>query len=242
MGCGPGFFSLELARAGHHVVAIDISESTINEARKTLAENPFKEGFGSLEYQVLPFRQVSGVYDVVLFSGSIHHLDNAEEVVTKAKDLLRPDGLVLCAEPWHEMWQMEDAAQVALIRGLLSLTGFWYEPTLGEEIANSHEKLASYIEDVHVEYVTEQDKHESGQSPHDNDLSGEEVFAALGRHFHQLESRPATAFIYRLLGGMRGPDEVTHKIADFLTTFDELAVIKGYMRPSGLIFVGRKIT
>jgi hypothetical protein len=40
---------------------------------------------------------------------------------------------------------------------------------------------------------------------------------------------------------MRGPDEVTHKIADFLTTYDELAVIKGYMRPSGLIFVGRKM-
>lgn len=241
VGCGAGYFSLELARAGHHVVAIDLSESSINEARKTLAANPFKEGFGSLEYHAMPLRQASGLYDVILFSASMHHFENAEQVVSKACDLLSPDGLILCAEPWHEKWQMEDAAQVALIRVLLSLTGFWYETELGDEVRDSHEKLASYIEDVHVEYVTEQDKHEQGQSPHDNDLSGKEIFAALATRFQQLECLPATAFIYRLLGGLRGPDEITHRIADFLTTYDELAVNKGYMRPSGLIFVGRKM-
>jgi SAM-dependent methyltransferase len=242
VGCGAGYFSLELARAGHHVVAIDISESSVNEARKTLAANPFTEGFGSLEYHVMPFRQAGGQYDVVLFSASMHHFDNAEQVVTKASELLSPEGLILCAEPWHEKWQMEDAAQVALMRVLLSLTGFWYEPGLGDEILGGHEKLASYIEDVRIEYVTEQDKHEQGQSPHDNDLTGEEIFAALAKYFKPLECRPATAFIYRLLGGLRGPDEITHKIADFLTMYDELAVSKGYMRPSGQIFVGKKMT
>src|SRR3977135_1265054 len=36
VGCSAGYFSLELARAGHHVVAIDVSEINIKEARKTL--------------------------------------------------------------------------------------------------------------------------------------------------------------------------------------------------------------
>src|SRR5262245_19925265 len=52
VGCGAGYISLELARAGYHVIAIDIAEKTIAAAQKTLAENPFKQGFGSLEYRV----------------------------------------------------------------------------------------------------------------------------------------------------------------------------------------------
>ena len=66
----------------------------------------------------MSFREASGSYDVVMFSGTIHHFENVSEVVQQAADMLPPGGLLLCAEPCHE-WRMEDAAQVALIRGLL---------------------------------------------------------------------------------------------------------------------------
>lgn len=242
VGCGAGYFSLELARAGHNVVAIDISESSIDVARKTLAANPFKEGFGSLEYHVMPFREVSGSYDVVLFSGTIHHFENVEEIVKQAADLLPKGGLLLCAEPCHEEWRLEDAAQVALMRVLLSLTGFWYETSLGNEVLENQEQLASYINDVHTEYVTEQDKHEhGGQSPHDNSSTGQEIIAAVTKHFQQLEYKPHISFTYRLLGGLRGPDEVIHKLADFLAMYDDLAVSKGYMKANMFVFLGRKL-
>src|SRR5260370_39415966 len=65
VGCGAGYVTLELARAGHHVVGIDISASCIATARQTLATNPFKENFGSLEYHVLPFHDASSTYEVV---------------------------------------------------------------------------------------------------------------------------------------------------------------------------------
>ena len=40
IGCGPGYVSLETARAGYHVTGIDISQKAIEVARKTLESNP----------------------------------------------------------------------------------------------------------------------------------------------------------------------------------------------------------
>ena len=59
VGCGAGYVSLELARGGHHVTGIDIAGDAIRIARETLAENTFKQGFGSLRYEVLPLEEFS---------------------------------------------------------------------------------------------------------------------------------------------------------------------------------------
>jgi len=241
VGCGAGYTSLELARAGHHIVAIDIADSCIEVARKTLADNPFKAGFGSLEYQVKPFHETAGLYDVVLFSGSLHHFDDPENEVRRACDLLTPSGLILCHEPCHEEWRMEDASQVALIRMLLSLTGHWYESFLDAETYHEPGQFEAYTEDIHVEYVTEQDKHEAGgQSPNDNASSGQDILRALRNHLVELEYTPHYSFIYRLLGGLRGPAPVVTALADFLTMYDRMSVKKGYLRPNSFLFIGRR--
>jgi 2-polyprenyl-3-methyl-5-hydroxy-6-metoxy-1,4-benzoquinol methylase len=241
VGCGAGYVSLELARAGHQVIAIDIAGSCIEIARETLAQNPFKDGFGSLEYHVMPFHQASGVYDVILFSGSLHHFDDPDEDVRKGCELLVPGGLILCHEPCHEKWRMEDAAQVALIRTLLSLTGHWYEPFIDTEIYRSYGQFEAYVGDIHTEYVTEQDKQETaGQSPNDNSSTAQEILLALRRHLVELECTPAFSFIYRLLGGLRGPEPVVSALADFLTLSDRVALKKGYMRPNSFFFIGRR--
>jgi SAM-dependent methyltransferase len=239
VGCGPGVISLELARAGHHVVGIDVSKSAIRVARETLASNPFREGFGSLEYRVLPFMGARGSYDVLLFSGAIHHFRDPKEVVARATTLLPPRGLLLCGEPCHEEWRLEDAAQVALIRILLSMTGFWYEQ-LGSELYGNSERLLGYIRDVYTEYVEEHDKDEPAQSPNDNACSGRDILAAVLDRFDELERQPSCSFIYRLFGGMRGPDEVIHALADFLNSYDRLGTREGFLRPSGFYFLGRK--
>jgi 2-polyprenyl-3-methyl-5-hydroxy-6-metoxy-1,4-benzoquinol methylase len=239
VGCGPGHISLELARAGHHVMGIDISASAIRVARATLAANPFRDAFGSLAYRVMPFSEADGLYDVVLFSGAIHHCSDPDAIVVRAMTLLPAGGLVMCGEPCHEEWRQEDAAQVALIRILLALTGHWYEP-LGAKECGDQESLLGYIREVHREYVEERDQGEAGQSPKNNSSLGRDILAALRRHLDELEFMPSCSFIYRLLGGMRGPDEVVHKIADFLNTYDRLGTREGFLRPSGFYFLGRK--
>lgn len=240
VGCGAGYVSLELARAGHHVLGIDIAEGCIEIARKTLEENPYRDKFGSLEYQVMPFRNMTGTFDAVLFSGTLHHFTSPEKDVRKAVELLAPSGLVLCYEPCHEQWRMEDAAQVALMRMLMSLTGHWYESFMDTDIYMDQEKFEAYIRDIHIEYLTERDKHEQGQSPHDNSSTGEEIIEALRKHTVELEYKPGFSFIYRLLGGLRGPDYVVSALARFLTAYDKVSVKKGFMKPNGFYFIGRK--
>ncbi len=241
VGCGAGYISLELARAGHQVVGIDISSSCIESARDTMKANPFKKGFGSLEYQVMPLSKARGNYDVILFSGVLHHFHNVEKAIYKAIELLSGNnGLILCHEPSHDIWRKDDAAQVALIRGILSLTGFWFEPDVAEDIRLNKNKLDSYIKDILIEYVTERDKHERGQSPNDNSVSGQKILRCLKKYFMEIEYKPSFSFIYRLLGGLRGSDEVVRKLADFLTIYDKVCVNQGLLRPNYFYFLGKK--
>ncbi len=240
VGCGPGYVSLEIARAGYHVTAFDISEKAIDAAKETLASNPFKDGFGSLEYKVSSFDEFQGIFDVVLIRGAIHHMTNPEMVIRKCLDLLESGGLLLCLEPSHEKWRKQDAAQVALIRGLLSLTGNWYEDSLGNELLDA-KKFQEYVDDVYTEYFNERDKNEvGGQSPNDNSSSGEEILVSLRRHFIELEYTPGISFIYRVLGGLRGSDDLIRKMGTYLALYDKQCVDAGFMEPNNFFFAGRK--
>lgn len=241
VGCGAGYMSLELARNGYNVTAFDISAACIAEAKQVLASNPYKEGFGSLDYKVLALHEASGEFDVVLFSVSLHHMPDLEGAINKAKELLKPEGHLLCYEPCHDRWEDKDAAQVALIRGLLSLTGHWHDPEDIQNQLQDEDGLDSLIKDVYDEYYFERDKNESGQSPHDNEATGEEMLTALQKNFKELEFRPGHSFIYRVLGGIRGNDVDIQKLAQFIGAYDRLSIKKGFMNPNGFYFIGRKV-
>jgi SAM-dependent methyltransferase len=224
------------------VVGIDISEANIEIARRTAADNPYKDGFGSLAYHVQPFHEAQGEYDVVLFSVSLHHKPDVEGVVKRAKELVRPGGHLLCCEPCHERFREQDAAQVALIRGLLALTGHWYDekdvvPHIGDRSA-----LSDYVSGVRTEYVLERDPSEpQGQSPHDLEADGETMLAALRASFDEVIYRPGFSFIYRLLGGIRGPEPVVRALADFLALYDRQAVERYELAPNFFYFLGQRL-
>ncbi len=240
VGCGAGYITLEFARAGHRVLGIDISHKCIEIAKEYADRNPFTEGFGSLDYEVMTLAEVTEPFDCVLFSGYLHHLSDPAKAVYEAIELLPAGGLILSYEPCHDQWRMQDAAQVALIRGLLALAGFWYEEPL--EFNDGGSKFPMLVQDVYTEYVTERDKDEAGgQSPNDNSASGEVILDALREHLRELEYKPGFSFIYRLLGGLRGPDETVHKIADFLATYEKYTVEKGFLKPNAFYFLGKKL-
>lgn len=247
VGCGAGYFSLELARAGHHVTAIDVSAESIAAARHTLADNPFLEGFGSLDYQCCDFAHVSGTFDAVIFSGSLHHFPAVERVIDRAATLIRPGGLLICYEPIHEAFREQDAAQAFLIRALLSLTGFWYEApaTLGIDGSDDAPDLGAAVQAgiaaVHREYVQERDPSEQGgQSPHDLESSGAEILTELRARFEELAYRPMVSFNHRMLGGLRGPDATVKQLADLLTAYEKLGLARGQLGPNCFFFVGRR--
>ena len=241
VGCGAGYVSLELARHGHHVVAIDISASNIEIAKRTLTDNPFKSGFGSLHYAVRPFHLAAGSYDVVLFSVSLHHMPDPEGVVARARELTREAGYLLCYEPCHERFRAQDAAHVALIRTILSLTGHWYDDGEVKGRHDDEQSFAQYVSALQTEYVMERDVNEpEGQSPHDLESDGATMLAALRRNFREIEFRPGFSFIYRLLGGIRGTDAQVEALAKFFAVYDSLAVKEYGLAPNHFYFLGKK--
>lgn len=246
VGCGAGYFSLELARDGHHVTGIDIAKEAISRAKQAHSDNDHKDNFGSLEYYVSSIEEITErsdipqKYDAVLFSGVLHHLEDINSVLVSAKKLLNTSGIVLGHEPCHESWELQDASMVAMIRVLLSLCGKWYEPT--DELLPSldSESLLKLIDDIKLEYVEERDKSEAGQSPHDNTFNGEQILSCVEEHFTLKEQKPSSSFIYRVLGGVRSDIQNEHDIANFLAMFDKTAVATGMLNSNYFYFCATK--
>lgn len=97
VGCGSGWLALELARHGCHVEAYDLSPKAIELAEKTLKENPFKKGFGSVTYHLQDISVIDlGVekYDGVSGWSAFHHMPDVPLFMDKVHKALKPGGIV----------------------------------------------------------------------------------------------------------------------------------------------------
>jgi ubiquinone/menaquinone biosynthesis C-methylase UbiE len=111
LGCGAGWLSLELARRGAHVTALDISETNLALARYMAETNsrnfsflyqgfaglPCRlEEFGSVEYAYADLNEVSlpaGEYDAVVVWDSLHHVRDLERLLGEIRRALKPGGV-----------------------------------------------------------------------------------------------------------------------------------------------------
>ncbi|MBO6561361.1 MAG: class I SAM-dependent methyltransferase [Nisaea sp.] len=241
LGCGPGYFALELARAGYRVTAIDISEKSVATARAALAENPFRDGFGSLEYHVGSYDLALefGSFDGVLASGFLHHIPEIDEAVEVVARCLVDDGILVWHEPVHSGWTRTDAAFVATIRALLAASGLWYEPNLPDGLDGPG--LLALTDDIQQEYILERDPNEAdGQSPNDLSLDGPEIVRSVSAAFDIVHTQPSYSFVYRLMGGMRGDQEQLNRLASLLALIDRTYVDAGILNPNYFYGVARK--
>ncbi len=243
VGCGHGLMSLELARKGYNVDAFDISKKNIELANRTLNNSRKDEKFGSLTYKVKAFQDIDikKKYDIVFFCGSLHHMQDLSASIRQAHSLLTPNGILYCHEPIHKNFTLADASQVALIRTLLSQTGYWYEDSLTHFDKKSLTEFQEYTTHIHTEYVLERDIDEiDGQSPSDLETDGEEILNTISQYFTKLEYQPSASFIYRVLGGLRGDSNTIHDIANFLATYDKFMTKQGFLNPNYFHYIGKK--
>lgn len=101
--CGAGFLSLELARAGISVDAIDCSQREINVAKKyqsKLRQKPpgrINWIVADLNHYELPARK----YDLVTVWDGLHHIPDIERLCNKIRNSLKPGGKFLFCERTH---------------------------------------------------------------------------------------------------------------------------------------------
>jgi SAM-dependent methyltransferase len=124
VGCGHGALSLELARAGHDVTAIDPDETAISLARRTAHERRA----GQLTYHqadVESWDADQGGYDVVVTTRTLHHVTDPAEAIANIGRWLRPGGRLVCVDFLHDRFDNRAARWLAQTRGLLEATGMY---------------------------------------------------------------------------------------------------------------------
>ena len=119
-GCGPGFFSVLLARAGHSVVGIDGSERMLLHARKNAAAfgvtPELRQGdFGKLTYP-------DNTFDLIVCRNVTHIIREHLKVYGEWYRVLRPGGVLLIFDAnWHLPYQPGPIREEAVRRERLVL-------------------------------------------------------------------------------------------------------------------------
>jgi len=238
LGCGQGYFSLELARRGFKVVGVDISSQSIEIAKKTALSAKIDPEL--LRYEVMDVDAIDqlGCFDIVLCSGVLHHFEDIKQALSKIKMVLeKNNGILISHEPQHDYFKTRDASFVAAIRQLLAILGFWYE----DKIAISDiETFESFSKDIHSEYVLERDASESAQSPNDLEHDRDDILPIVKNDFDILDIYQSSSFIYRLIGGLRHPEiKKEHELAKFLAIVDRALVNNGALAANYFYFCAR---
>lgn len=96
IGCGPGWTTLFLTRAGYEAVGVDISERMIEIARERSAREHLAVEFvvGDMEQLALGRND----FDAALFFDCLHHCPAYDAALERAFAHLRPGGYVLLME------------------------------------------------------------------------------------------------------------------------------------------------
>ncbi len=97
VGCGMGWTSSMLARAGYDVTGIDICAEFIDFARRAAnAQDIDQITFAVADFENLSYRDE---FDVVLFFESLHHSERQDLALAAAYDALRSGGVCVTCEP-----------------------------------------------------------------------------------------------------------------------------------------------
>lgn len=96
-GCGNGFYSWWLAKCGGNVTAIDLSEKSLEVAKKRAEKEGFalKINFSKMDCEKLEFKDNS--FDIIFDGGTFSSLDLSIAYVELAR-VLKPDGFLIGIE------------------------------------------------------------------------------------------------------------------------------------------------
>lgn len=202
-GCGRGALAAALAELGYDVTGVDRDADMAAAAKE--------RGVPVIQADV---QDVSGEYDVVLFTRSLHHADNLDDVVGHAATLLAPGGQLVIEEFG---WERVDRAGAHFLydnRAMLVATG------LLDADRPAGDPLAAWVDG------------------HDFLHRGSDMLAAMSRVGDGLTTVP-TSMLWRLADGRGGVwTEPATRAADALDAIrdaEEGRIAAGLLTPVGLV-------
>ena len=229
LGCGPGYFTLELARAGFDVVGVDISKGAINSAKQTMLN--LKKGKKlKLKYICSDLKNLNFVneFDGVLCSGFLHHIKNVSKISKLIKKSMKKKGSLLIYEPQHKEWKNFDALLVMFLRLIFKELNMWHDQSIKNP--KNLKNFNNQLKQVHSEFYFERDKNEkNGQSPNDLSSDKKEILKALKKDFKLIKLEPAFSFIYRFLGGLRGKQTKLKKLSILIANLEKFSLATGVL-------------
>ena len=114
LGCGPGFYSAQLAKRFPNifVTGVDRSENQLTWAReRAVAQGLRNCSFARVNVLNLPFRD--GQFDVLIASRLFTILPDRERAVAEMHRVLKPGGRCFIAEPRYAVWASIPATDIA---------------------------------------------------------------------------------------------------------------------------------
>lgn len=241
VGCGPGYLSLELSRAGFDVTGIDLAPAAIEVAERFAAEDPWRAESGPLAYFAADFFEsptlVEGSYDAVVFLGAMHHFPDQAGVAKRTRALLRTGGIVIGHEPARDKVTPLVASLLYLCKVLLGAGGNLYTALPTPQGPAAIE--AGLTKELN-RLVYETEDGEKLQSVNDNEAGKAEIMEAVRAHFEILEERDRYAFFHEIIGGLRFDHETNVKVAQFLRDFDGLLCAQNQLVATEFMVVAKK--
>ena len=101
VGCGPGFFSVEMAKMSNgieKVIAADVQEGMLNKIRKKIKGTTLEQ---RIELHKSDYENIGVVekVDFVLAFWMIHEVRNQKKFFEELMSILKPEGLIFIIEP-----------------------------------------------------------------------------------------------------------------------------------------------
>ena len=95
MGCGPGFFSIILARAGYRVTAADYTPAMLDEARTNARNEGVEQAIDFCRMDAENLEVASDTFDVMVSRNLTWNLPHPERAYAEWLRVLKPGGLLL---------------------------------------------------------------------------------------------------------------------------------------------------
>ena len=95
MGCGPGFFSIILARAGYRVTAADYTPAMLDEARANARNEDVEQAIDFCRMDAENLEVTSDAFDVVVSRNLTWNLPHPKRAYAEWLRVLKPGGLFL---------------------------------------------------------------------------------------------------------------------------------------------------